>query len=148
METNDLERIKYLIEKLRAITLTAQIIPFVYSALYILCMVLYLTAGENTVRVADTLFYVSPAVVAAFLIESRVLKLCKWHRSACALPLLPQVAVFIDYHVAPLGRSAAYVAVILPAAMALLLLVAAYNVFLKPKHNVRDRRKERIARDS
>jgi len=148
MDNHDLNRIKYLIEKLRAITLTAQIIPFVYSALYILCMILYVTAGENVIRVVDTLFYVSPTVVAMFLIESRILKLCKWHRRACALPLLPQIAVFIDYHVYPLGSVAAYMAICIPAIMSILLLIAAYNVFLKPKPNERNRRKERTSGDS
>lgn len=135
MESHDVERIKYLIGKLRAITLTAQIIPFVYSALYIFCMVLYCFASEPVVRAADTLFYVSPLAVVAFLIESRVLKLCKWHRRACALPLLPQAAVFIDYHIVELSRFSAYVAIAVPAIMSILLLIAAYNVFLKPKND-------------
>ena len=135
MDNHDLNRIKYLIGKLRAITLAAQIIPFVYSALYIFGTVLYVTAGENVIRVADTMFYVSPTIVAAFLVESRILKLCRWHRRACALPLIPQIAVFIDYHIASLGNVVAYIAILIPALMAILLLIAAYNVFLKPKHN-------------
>lgn len=135
MDNHDLNRIKYIIEKLRAITLAAQIIPFVYSALYIFGTVLYVTAGENVIRVADTMFYVSPTIVAAFLVESRILKLCRWHRRACALPLIPQIAVFIDYHIASLGNVVAYIAILIPALMAILLLIAAYNVFLKPKHN-------------
>lgn len=143
MDNHDLNRIKYLIEKLRAITLAAQIIPFVYSALYIFGTVLYITAGENVIRVADTMFYISPTIVAAFLVESRILKLCRWHRRACALPLIPQIAVFIDYHIASLGNVMAYIAIFIPALMAILLLIAAYNVFLKPKHNGKNRFKER-----
>ena len=148
MDNHDLNRIKYLIEKLRAITLAAQIIPFVYSALYIFGTVLYITAGENIIRVADTMFYVSPTIVAAFLIESRILKLCRWHRRACALPLIPQITVFVDYHIAPIGNIAAYIAILVPALMSTLLLIAAWNVFLKPKNNERNRRKERTAGNS
>ena len=144
MDNLDVDRVKYLIEKLRAITLAAQIIPFVYSALYILCMALYLTAPDNVLGVADTIFYVSPIIVCAFLVESRILKLCKWHRRACCVPLIPQIAVFIDWHIVSLGRVAAYIAVAVPAAMCILLLLAAYNVFIKPKHNGR---KERITRN-
>ena len=145
MENSELDRIKYLIGKLRSITLAAQIMPFAYSALYIFCMALYVSAPDNIVRVADTLFYVSPAVVVMFLIESRILKLCKWHKTACSLPLVPQIAVFIDWHMCPLSTAGAYIAIAVPAVMSILLLVAAYNVFLKPKHNGRNRRKEGTA---
>lgn len=142
---SDASRILYLIEKLRSITLAIQVMPFFFSALYILSMFLYLCAPDNVCGVLDTLFYVSPTTVCGLLICSRILKLCKWHKMACSLPLLPQVAVFIDYHIVSLSRLGATVAILLSIVMAVLLLVAAYNVFLKPKHN---ERKRRINRDA
>lgn len=135
-------RVLYLIEKLRSITLAVQVMPFAFCALYIVCMVLYAFASEPVVRTLDTLFYVSPATVVGMLIFSRILKLCKWHRRACILPVLPQVAVFIDYHIVGLSPVAAYIAIGIPSVMAVLLLIAAYNVFLKPKPN-HNGRKER-----
>lgn len=85
----EIGQIKYLIGKLRYITLAVQILPFVYSFFYILSLVMYLICDESVLRILDTLFYVSPIVVGGFLVESHILKLCKWHKSACILPILP-----------------------------------------------------------
>lgn len=107
-------------------------------------MVLYLFVPENVCGVLDTLFYVSPVTSGWMLIFSRILKLCKWHRLSCCLPVFPQGIVFIDYHIVGLSRLGATISVLLAAVMAILLLIAAWNVFLKPKHNGR---KERITRN-
>ena len=138
-------RILYLIEKLRRITLEVQVAPFLVAALYIAVLFSYMFVSESARSVLDTLFYVSPVTSLILLAFSRTLKLCKWHRRACILPLLPQVFVFVDYHVFELTHRLAYVALLVPISMAALLFVAAWNVFLKPKHNGR---KERTARDS
>lgn len=78
----EIGQIKYLIDKLRYITLAVQILPFVYSFFYILSLAMYLICDESALRILDTLFYVSPIVVCAFLVESHILKLCKWHKAA------------------------------------------------------------------
>ena len=111
--------------------MAVQVIPFVYTLLYILSMVAYLAVPESILRVLDTLFYTSPFMVAAFLVESKILRLCRWHRAACILPLLPQVAVFVDYHIIPLTRNQVILTISLSITMAALLLVAAYKVFFK-----------------
>ena len=82
-------------------------------------------------RILDTLFYVSPIVVCGFLVESHILKLCYWHKSACILPILPQLIVFIDAYITELTSIEAYIAIITPIALSALLLIAAYNVFMK-----------------
>lgn len=132
-------RILYLIEKLRSITLAVQVMPFLFSALYIVSMFLYLFLPESLCQILDTIFYVSPTTVAGMLDFSRILHLCKWHKLACSLPIAPQIAVFIDYHIVSLSRLGAVLSISLSATMAFLLLVAAWNVFLKPKHNGRKR---------
>lgn len=141
----DVNRIKYLIEKLRSITLAVQITPFVYTALYIAILFTYPFAKDSVLNILDTLFYVSPLVVVILLRYSRILKLCVWHRTACCLPLVPQVAVLVDYHIAQFSRTAVWIHYATMLLMTALLLVAAYNVFLKPKHNERIRPKERVA---
>lgn len=125
------DRIKYLVEKLRYITLAVQIIPFAYSALYIICLVLYLFCPEPILRVLDSLFYVSPIVVIGFLIESKVLKLCVWYRCACILPILPQIVVFIDNHIVQLVEVERYIAIGTPILLSSLLLIAAYHIFIR-----------------
>lgn len=136
-QEREVDRIKYLIGKLRSITLAVQIVPFAYSSLYIISLILYLFCPEPVLRVLDTLFYVSPTVVLMFLVESTILKLCKWHKCACILPIVPQFSVFFDFNIIELTSIEQIIAVVTPITLAALLLVAAYKVFLKPKHNGR-----------
>jgi hypothetical protein len=140
---NDDGKILYLIEKLRRITLQVQVAPFLISAAYIVVLFLYQFVSEQTRYSLDTLFYVSPIVSVFLLTFSRTLKLCKWHRRACMLPMLPQIFVFIDYHIFEFTERMARLAMILPALMAILLLIAAYNVFIKPHNHGRKRRTNR-----
>lgn len=124
-------KIKHLVNKLRYITLAVQIIPFVYSGLYIIAMVLYLFVSENARYVLDTLLYVSPIVVLGFLFLSIILELCKWHKTACSLPIFPQILVFIDQYVIDLTQIESYISIATPIVMGVLLLYAAYNIFMK-----------------
>ena len=132
-------------EKLRAITLAVQIIPFAYTGLYIIVLSLYLFASEGALSALDSLFYVSPMVVLAFLIESRMLRLCRWHRLACSLPLLPQIEVAVDRWVYEFTVGEAYILIGTVMVMAVLLLIAAYKVFLAPR---KDGRKKGTHRDT
>lgn len=120
-----------LVKKLRYVTLAVQLMPFLYTVPYLITLVITSQATEEVVKLFDTLFYVSPVTVCAFLVLSRLLRLCRWHNTACILPLLPQVVSFIDYYVIELTEIAAQVNIILFGSMAMLLLVAAYNVFMK-----------------
>ena len=120
-----------LVKKLRYVTLAVQMMPFLYTVPYLITLIITSQASEELTKLFDTLFYVSPVTVCAFLVLSRLLRLCKWHRTACILPLLPQVVSFIDYYIIELTEIAAQVNIILFGSMAILLLVAAYNVFMK-----------------
>lgn len=127
----DRDAIKYVISKLRAITLTVQIIPFAYTFLYILTLILYLFASDSVLSVLDTLLYISPIVVVFSLIQSRVLKLCRWHKTACILPVVPQVNILLDRYIYEFSVRAELLHISVILLMSVLLLVAAYNVFLK-----------------
>lgn len=105
--------------------------PFIYTVPYVVSIIASYFLSYDSARIFDTLFYVSPITVGAFLVLSRLLRLCKWHRTACILPLLPHVVSFIDYYIIELTEVAAQVNIILFGSMAVLLLVAAYNVFMK-----------------
>ena len=121
--------LKGLIEKLRQVTLAVQIMPFAYTLLYLISMVCYWFANERMLKILDSLFYISPVVVLQFLVLSRSLRLCKWHKMACTLPLIPQVAVLLDSTVMTFSENIARAGVILMAVMSALLLLAAYKVF-------------------
>jgi len=123
--------------------LIVQVVPFLFTSVYILTLSVYHFLPENVLNVLDTMFYISPMTIAGLLIMSKTLKLCAWHRRACALPILPQISVFMDYHIVEFSRIGAALGIVIPILMAVLLLIAAWNVFLKPKNNERNRRKER-----
>ena len=105
--------------------------PFIYTALYIIALVLYLFASDRTMEILDTLFYISPIAILCNIILSRILELCKWHKMACSLPLLPQVNILIDRYVYEFSVGAITIHIVMVISMAVLLLIAAYNVFLK-----------------
>ena len=120
-----------LVKKLRYVTLAVQLMPFLYTVPYLLSLVASYFLSYDAARVFDTLFYVSPVTVCAFLALSKLLRLCRWHKTACILPLLPQAVSFVDYYIVELTEVAAQVNIILFGSMAVLLLFAAYNVFMK-----------------
>lgn len=120
-----------LVKKLRYVTLAVQLMPFVYTVPYLITLIITSQAPESIVVLFDTLFYVSPIVVAGLLVLSRLLRLCNWHKTACVLPLLPQIVSFVDYYIIELTEIAAQVNIILFGSMAVLLLIAAHNIFMK-----------------
>lgn len=122
-------KLEGLIKRLRSVTLAVQTMPFVYDFLFIITMALYMVAGESTIRFLDMFFYVSPTVAIQFLILSRLLNLCKWHKAACLLPITPQVPVVLDKTVIGLSETAVKINIITIMVMTILLLVAAYKVF-------------------
>ena len=120
-----------LVKKLRYVTLAIQLMPFIYTVPYIVSIAASYFLSYDAARIFDELFYVSPITVSAFLVLSRLLRLCKWHRTACILPLFPQFVSFVDYYIIELSEIAAQVNIMLFGSMAVLLLIAAYNVFMK-----------------
>lgn len=128
MDRNELE---FLVNTLRQTTTAVQILPFVYSALYVILLSTYQFVPEDFQATMDNLFYVSPVCMVAFLILSKTLRMCKWHKTACIIPIIPQVVNFIDCHVVMLCEDAAIVFNVTLAAVVVLLLISAYKVFFK-----------------
>lgn len=112
-------------------TTAVQVFPFIYSLLYIVALITYNYVSEEAQTMMDSLLYVSPICMAAFLVMSKILRMCRWHRTACVIPAVPLVVNFIDYYVVSFSETFVNVFNYMVAAMCALLLVAAYNVFLK-----------------
>lgn len=140
MERDNDERILRLISVLRNITLAVQVVPFVYSLFYIVSLILAFTGAQNLQVAYDMMFYVSPVFVLVHFAYNRILHLCVWHRTACALPLIPQFVSVVDYYVIDMSEFHAAIFNIILLVMFVMLLVAAYNVFLKPKSKNHARR--------
>lgn len=77
------------------------------------------------------LFYISPVTIVAFLLLSKLLHLCKWHKTACVIPAIPQVVSLVDYYIYTLTDLGVNIVNIVLVIMTVLLLVAAYKVFFK-----------------
>lgn len=127
MENQD--AIKYIITKLRAITTMVQIAPFVYAFFCIAAYIMYLFASEKALFVVDLFLYISPIVVVNNLINSRILKLCIWHKTACILPLFPNAVVCFDEIICELPVSYVTAGVFIVIILTALLLIAAHKVF-------------------
>ena len=123
--------LKRLVDTLRRVTTAVQILPFIYSAISIVLLAVYNIVPESVQMLLDTLFYVSPVTVVAFLLLSKLLHMCVWHKSACILPLVPQAVSLTDYYIINLTVPEVWVANTLIVVMSAILLVAAYKVFFK-----------------
>lgn len=116
------------------ITKAVQITPFVYSLIVTIVFSLYNVLGDNVLDLLDEVFYISPLVIVIFLVYSRILHLCKWHRITCVIPLLPKAVYFVDSFY-ELTQNEVLLANITSLSMAILLLVSAYKVFFGCKKN-------------
>jgi len=82
------------------IVLAVQIAPFVYTLLFLAVFSLaFFSTNEDLMTIIDYFCFISPVVVVAHLVYSRMLRFCVWHRLACALPLLPQIVDLYDTYV-------------------------------------------------
>lgn len=117
---------------LRNVTLIVQLYPFAYTVLYVLCMVGYLVGSEELSCTLDQLFYTSPISILFALILSRSLKLCKWHKLECVLPMIPLIHLAIDSYIIPLSNVSAIINVGTIIVLCILSLINAYFVFIKP----------------
>lgn len=122
-----------LVNILRKVTVIVKICPFIYTVLYALCMFGYLSMSESVATILDQLFYTSPIVVVNNLVLSRSLKLCKWHRLECILPIIPLLPLAIDSYICPLNNVAVGVNTAIMTMLCIASLINAYFVFIKPK---------------
>lgn len=122
-----------IIRILQRVTITVKVYPFIYALLYVFCMGAYLFGSETISTILDLLFYTSPVAVVFTLILSKNLKLCKWHRTECVLPMIPLIHLFVDSFIFSLSTISAILNVVTIIVICCLSLVNAYFVFIKPK---------------
>lgn len=124
-----------IIEIARKVTSVAKFSPFVFAVAYIITMICYIFCDDATATLLDQLCYTSPLVVIMNFRLSYSLKLCKWHRLECALPMFPLIPLVIDYYIYPISRFGAIVNGISILTLIILSLVNAYFVFRRPRTN-------------
>ncbi len=129
-----MENIDY-INKLRDITAFVKVVPYFYVLAYFVGMGCYLVGSETLSCIVDQLLYVAPLVVVMNLVFSRLCELCKWHRTACVVPLFPTTMVFVDNYAIPLSDLGLWINVVTISVVAVTTIVSAYYVFIaKPKN--------------
>ena len=117
---------------LRRVTAIVKVYPFLYSMLYVSCMLVYMFCSDEVSILCDQLFYTSPFMIVCAIGLSYSLKLCKWHRLECILSLFPTCMVFVDEFIYQIPKPASYLNAILMATICILSLINAYFVFIKP----------------
>lgn len=124
----DEEKLVSVINIARRATTTVKLLPFAYVFVYTLCTIAYFFVSDETQTVLDMLFYVSPLQIIFALILSKTLKLCKWHKLECSLPLFPQVFVIIDTFY-PLDEWSVKINIAVIGFLFILSLINAYFTF-------------------
>lgn len=110
--------------------MAVQVFPFIYTALFLILFTAYTFMDGPLLDIIDHLAFVSPVVVAAHLVYSKMLMMCKWHRIACAIPLLPQSVDLLDAYVFHFERGTWIVVAAAIISSTTLFLIAIYKVFL------------------
>lgn len=122
-----------LINILRRVTALVKVSPFIYAGMLIISMVLYLFECYGFAFVIDTLFHISVVTVVIFILLSKRLKLCKWHRLECIIPLIAALPTIVDEYCFTLSTIAVYSNVTIIILLSILSLINAYHVFIKPR---------------
>ncbi len=123
----------YYKEKLKSITAFVKVLPYLYVIAYFVGMGLYLVGSEVLSFIIDQLLYVSPFVVLVNLVFSRFCNLCKWHKTACVVPLFPTCMVFIDTFLYRLSSISTYSLTFTIIFMSITTITSAYYVFLSKR---------------
>ena len=107
--------------------------PFVYAALFIFLYGSYSVVNNETLRfIIDYAFFVSPVVVLAHYLYSRILRMCIWHRIACLLPIPTQIADLLDTFVVCVSRNGMMITIITIIASIVIYGFAIYGTFFSP----------------
>jgi hypothetical protein len=123
--------ITYLVNILRKVTVFAKILPFVYALLLLASMLIYLTGSESLATICDVFFYSSPMAIITLLVFSSLLKMCKWHKIECCLPLIPSLMFIVDTYIYELSPIGAVLNIVIMIAIFVLSLINGYFVFRK-----------------
>jgi len=97
METQDPSgAVSRIVSILRKITRMVQLLPFVYLLLLAVYLLTESILPEWALRIADNMLNAPLYAIAGMLGTGRLLKLCKWFKTACLLPVTTKIESYID----------------------------------------------------
>lgn len=114
---------------LRKLTRLVKAIPFTYLIIYSIYLLLGLFCCETVISWLDSLIIISPATTVTLLGLSRILKLCKWHKTACVFPLTTQAESFVDNNIIQFTQGEIVAINLIIAVAVMFFLMAAYKHF-------------------
>lgn len=121
-----------IVDILRRVTATVRTFPFFYAAGLLVFWLIAPALTDTLLNVIDSLIHLSAIMVVFLFRLSYCLKLCKWHRLQCALPLLPQIVEQVDRYIFKFGLYLATAEVVAMCIIFILSLINAYFVIIKP----------------
>ena len=84
------------IKKMRRLTRFVQLAPFAYVLLYALYMLMGSFLPEETLCAIDSVMIDSPLMTGGFMVLSKLMNLCRWHKAAVLIPSASQIEGYID----------------------------------------------------
>lgn len=132
MEKKERENLLMVLNVVRKTTKAIKLFPFIYAVILLITMPLLAYSTIEVTENISSFIYISLLVVIFLIYLSYCVKLCKWHRIQCCLPLLPQITIFIDENIYEFGSEMAIIDFITLAIIFLLSLINTYFVFIKP----------------
>ena len=124
-------------------TRLVQLAPFAYLLLYSVYLLFSWFLPGSLLGLLDSVVFVSPAASGGMLVLSRILKLCKWHRTAILIPFSSQVEAYVDSFVFTFTENEIVFLNIAIGVTAILFLYFAHKHFFnngRKGHSLRDAR--------
>lgn len=81
---------------MRRLTRFVQLAPFAYVLLYALYMLLGSVLPDETLCAIDSVMIDSPLITGRFMVLSKLMNLCRWHKAAVLIPSTSQIEGYID----------------------------------------------------
>ena len=118
-----------LVSVLRRITRIVQLIPFAYLVLFATYMLLDMVTSDATMGWLDSLINITPSTTACLLFFSRLLKLCRWHKIACIIPVTSDIETFIDSNILQFTQCEVFAIDLVMLVLSVLFLLLAHKHF-------------------
>ena len=148
MDSRDRSRdaVSSLVCILRKLTRIVQVAPFAYLLIVSAILLCESAMPEWAVRIADNLVGVPVGLVAGMLGIGRVLKLCKWFKTACVIPVSMKIESYVDAFVFPFSQTEVVAVNTVLAILFLIYIYLAYHHFFHGNQgkSLRDRRIHQI----
>lgn len=133
MEEKESKLVLEALSKLRAVTFAVKVFPFISIFMILVSMICYRYGSDEVSTYMDLLCYTSPMICLFMLVLSFMLKMCKWHKIQCTLPILLIMINVIDVNVCEFAVDELLVTNIILIFVTAMSLFNGYRIFFCSK---------------